>query len=88
MNDNKEMAFREFCDMVQKCWTFERMTDKEQALCCSALQFARDQGALRGNFNARWTVLHSIYNAFLSGLGYDGFNWREPEEPLYKNPNF
>lgn len=86
MKDNKEMAMSEFCEMIRKSWTYGRMTVEEKARCFSAIQWTHEQGILRGNFNARWAILQGVYNAFLSGIGYDGFGWREPEEALYERP--
>ena len=81
---NKDEAFVDFCNMVKKSWTFCRMTVAEQAKCLEAFQWTHDQGMLRGNYNARWSIMQAIYNSFLLGLGYDGFTWRDdPDEPLY-----
>ena len=83
MTYDKELAFCEFCDMVKKSWTFGRMTAREQADCLATLQWVHDQGMLRGTFNTRWSILQAVYHAYLSGLGYDAFGWREDGEYLY-----
>ena len=83
MENNKEMAMSDFCGMIRNSWTYQRMTAHEKAQCLAAIQWAHDQGFLRGNYSARWGVLHSIYTAYLFGLGYDGFEWRDSDMPIY-----
>ena len=72
----KENALLRFCSMICRSWTFDRMTSEEKERCISALLKTENFNALRGNFEARWHILEVVYDAFLSGLGYDGFLWR------------
>lgn len=86
MDRNKEHATHYFMRMVYNSWTYGRMTSKEQERLESAVVWAGDQGMIKGTFDQRWKILQAIYNAFLSGLGYDGPTWREPnpdEVPMF-----
>lgn len=80
---NKENALSDFVEMTKSSWTFQRMTPFEQARCFDAL---RGPEKLRGDYRQRWDCLLDIYNAYLLGLGYDGFNWRD--KPEDDNPSF
>lgn len=74
----KEDALDEFVDMVRKSWTFGRLTTAERDKLWEAFEFAARH--LRGNFDARWATLQTVYNAFLLGVGYTDFNWRDVKE--------
>lgn len=78
----KENAINNYITMTLASWTFDRMTDEEKKRCIESLKYAKVAGA----YNTRWEILHSIYYAFLLGLGYTGGNWREPatsNKPLF-----
>lgn len=72
-------AYYDFCQMVQNSWTFQRMTSEEQGRCWESLHFAAAKNLLKGCYKVRWGILNSIYNAFLNGIGYNDFNWRESD---------
>lgn len=74
---NTGNAYYDFCEMVRKSWTFQRMTEDEQGKCWDALHFASSQNLLKGTYKVRWGILQGIYNAFLAGIGYTGCFWRE-----------
>ena len=78
--ETKENAAVHFLAMVCRSWTFDRMTDREKHNAIDAILFTLEQSLLSGSFNQRWKQLQAVYNAFLLGLGYDGPNWREPDE--------
>ena len=73
----KENALLHYMIMTVKSWTYARMTASEKNACLDALKWAAETGALRGNFEARFYILHSVYYAFLAGIGYSGADWRE-----------
>ena len=81
MERNKESAFDEFIIMIEKSWTWARLTDSERESCRDAFNFAKSQKILKGNFNQRWSILQAIYNAFLNGVGYPSvsgwYDWRK-----------
>jgi len=70
-------AYYDFCNMTERSWTFEKMTDSEKARCFDALHFANVQGMVKGTYKTRWNILNAVYHAFLIGIGYSGFNWRD-----------
>lgn len=72
-------AYYDFCEMVRKSWTYEKMTEDERSRCWDALHFASSQGFIKGCYQARWGILQAIYKAFLIGIGYSDFNWRDAE---------
>ena len=72
----KENAFLHHIAMDCRSWTFQRMTKAEQEKCINVLLWANQQGMIKGDFNTRFQTLNGLYHAFLSGLGYDGFDWR------------
>ena len=76
----KENAIHNYIIMTLDSWTYNRMTEEEKRRCIDALKYAH----VTGTYNNRFEQLHSIYRAFLLGLGYTGPKWREPEtaEPL------
>ena len=77
---NKELAYNDFVNMIECSWTFGRMTDAERSRCFDSLHAVPSLGLLRGNYDARFDILHAVYRAFLMGLGYDGPAWREAGE--------
>lgn len=81
MTDNKkENALRDFCEMIEKSWTFARMSADEMRRCMEALTWTEEQNILKGTYRQRFYILHAVYNAFLSGIGYNSANWREETE--------
>lgn len=75
--EKKENAVIDFMNMIKNSWTFKKMTSKEQAKCFETFYFVNDQKALYGTYKQRWMQLHMIYDAYLNGLGYTDFEWRE-----------
>lgn len=74
--DTNENALLQFIGITCKSWTFNRMTQAEKERCIEALYFPNEQGMLKGTFRQRWDILNAVYNAYLSGLGYVGGDWR------------
>ena len=79
MERKKEHATHYFMRMIYNSWTYDRMTENERGRLESAIDWADRQGMVKGTFDNRWKVLQAIYNAFLQGIGYTDFNWREPD---------
>ena len=67
---NKESAYVEFYDMIIKSWTWAKLTEDEKAACNNAFHFVLSQGVLKGTYQQRYMILHSVYNAFLDGCGF------------------
>ena len=78
---NKENAFSEFWEMIQKSWTYARLTADERTRVHEALTDAK----LLGTFRQRFEQLYNVYGAFLLALDYKPIGWREtdPEVPLF-----
>lgn len=79
--NNKENVIYEFNNMIKNSWTYEKMTTKEKLVWNNdVLGSVRTNNALKGNYNQRWNILQAIYGAYLYGIGYDDFNWRDESE--------
>ena len=75
---NKENAYSDFIAVIKRSWTWERMTEPERA---AFWRLAGIMEEAKGTYEDRMKVYHSIYTAFLYGLGYDGPEWRESKKP-------
>lgn len=71
----KEHAIKDFKSMIQKSWTYERFTQREQENFNNML--IEIENRLIGNYKQRYDQLNNIYTAFLSALDYKPFGWRE-----------
>lgn len=71
----KEHAMKDFKNMIQKSWTYERFTQREQENFNNML--IEIENRLIGTYKQRWEQLNNIYTAFLSALDYKPFGWRE-----------
>lgn len=86
MERTKETALRDFIEMIEKSWTWKRLTNKERADVLDRFSFETlsKEGAAKGSRKQRWAVYQAIYSAFLMGCGYKPSGWRETEsaEPV------
>lgn len=73
----------DFSRMIENSWTFNRMTNEEKANLWKTLHQANSMNAIKGAYKTRWCILQAIYRAFLSGLGYNGANWRSREQESF-----
>lgn len=62
-----------FQTVIKKSWTWDRLTEEEQKRFIDLSVFDR----ICGSDKQRIKWLCTIYEAFLNGVGYDGFQWRE-----------
>lgn len=71
-------------EFLKKSWTYERMTKAEKEVFENIFSLSNRQlvDNLSGKENQKKMTLNIIYSAFLAGIGYNGFSWRETE----KNP--
>ncbi len=76
----KEDALQEYITMIQKSWTYGKMTRQEQNKILEILNHERTQKAIKGATKTRWDILQAIYFTYLEAIGYTGFNWREEKE--------
>lgn len=72
---SKEYARGDFINVIKSSWTWGRMTEPEREHFLK--MFNKTEKAI-GNYHQRIEYYNAIYTAFLYGLGYSGFNWREP----------
>lgn len=66
-----------FENVIKKSWTWERLTEEERKRFLS-LDFSK----ISGKDVTRIEWYHSMYYAFLLGLGYEPIRWRETEENI------
>lgn len=74
---NKEQALNDYIEVIRHSWTYERMTKEEQNRLEELLHSNRTEKSLRGTHRQRCNIIASIYEAYLLGIGYTDFNWRE-----------
>ena len=64
---------KEYQDMTEQSWTYEKMTEEERKRWRKALEHAH----LRGTRQQRWEIMNDCYFSFLEALEYEPFGWRE-----------
>ena len=81
---NKEDAVKDFANMIRNSWTYGRMTKEEQAKVIDLLFWDTPcVKAIKGSYLDRWRTCQAIYSAYLSGIGYTPYGWREDStEPV------
>lgn len=70
-------AYNDSVEIFERSWTFDRMTEAEKENCRKALRFPVEQDLLKGSYKDRRGTLTAVYHAYLLGIGYTDFNWRE-----------
>ena len=65
-----------FQNVIKKSWTWDRLTEEERRRFIDMDVFDR----IKGNNKTRVEWLNTIYDSFLSALGYKPIGWREKEE--------
>ena len=65
-----------FQNVIKKSWTWEKLTEEEQKRFIDMNVFDR----IKGNDKTRVEWLNTIYQSFLSALGYNPIGWREEGE--------
>ena len=74
---NKEEAKKDFVEMTKKSWTYEKMTEEEKIRWDDLVSENSVEKALKGDYLVRWRILQAMYSAYLKGIGYTGFLWRD-----------
>ena len=80
MENKKENALVNFKEMIYQSWTYQRLTKEEQEQLERTFEHIAIKQVIKGTYNQRWETLQAIYHAFLLGVGYNSYNWREKEE--------
>ncbi len=70
----KENAINDFNELIKNSWTYNRMTKEEKLKWNEVLSNCFD---INGSYDQRIHCLHKVYTAFLIGIGYTGWKWRE-----------
>ena len=86
MNKDKEDALKDYLEMIERSWTWYKLTENEKMTFKRWLYTDRYQ--LKGSYKQRWDILQNYYMMFLLGTGYEDHNWRETEQEKKENPRF
>lgn len=65
-----------FQNVIKKSWIWARLTEEEQQRFIDMNVFDR----IKGNDTTRVEWLNTIYQSYLTALGYKPIGWRETEE--------
>ena len=76
---NKELAKQEWLEMIEKSWTWARLTEKEREHFKGLLEHPCSSVVIKGNYEQRWEACEALYHTFLEGLGYDPLEWRDAQ---------
>ena len=79
----KENAVIDFIKMIEKSWTYDRMTNKERETFVNELLEQDYFGRIKGSYDIRYDVCHALYSVYLAALDYNPTNWRETEAGAY-----
>ena len=86
MSGQKENVLTDYLNMIEQSWTFARLTATEKNRLYGLFEKMNNQNYhshIRGGYDSRWRQLNNLYDAFLSGCGYDGVKWRGGNDALY-----
>lgn len=86
MEKVKENAWNDFLEIVKNSWTFKKMAKEEKERWNNTIENIRIINNLKGNYKQRIEFLNCIYFAYLDGLGYSGFDWREQTKEAETKP--
>ena len=73
-----------FQNVIKKSWTWQKLTEEEQKRFIDMNVFDR----IKGNDDTRVEWLNTIYQSFLSALGYKPIGWREEAEIQFSTNYF
>lgn len=76
---DKNKALDDYKEIIHQSWTYRKLTTEEKERLETTLNHESIKECLKGDYYQRIDILRTIYTAFLNGVGYDGFNWREKE---------
>lgn len=62
-----------FQNVIKKSWTWERLTQEEQQRFIDMNVFDK----IKGNDQTRVEWMYTIYQSYLTALGYKPIGWRE-----------
>lgn len=73
----KENALIDYIQMTKRSWTYNKMFENEKKTVIAVLSNFATKDALKGSYRHRWNILNAVYRAYLVGIGYNDFKWRE-----------
>lgn len=65
--------------VFENSWTFNKLTREEKEKFYHIFTSDEIKNSLTGTEKQIIQALNVIYSAFLTGVGYNGYNWRETE---------
>ena len=78
MLKNKLLAQADWTEMIEKSWTWAKLTNDEKFRFKEEISKSITQKEIiKGTYKQRWQVLNALYSMFLEGCGYNGCTWRE-----------
>ena len=75
----EQISENNFINMIKQSWTYAKLTEEEKNRILKVLYLTQAERCLKGTYKQRWEILQAIYGAYLFGLGYNDFTWREEE---------
>lgn len=77
---NKELILLDFVKNLENAWTYTKLTNTEKNKFIDLIETGIFSENIKGTYNQKWNILDNMYNAYIIGLGYDGYNWRSNNE--------
>ena len=75
---DKELAVKEYLEMIKESWTWARLTQEERdKFEHNILKHPCSAVVIKGDYEQRWAACEALYHTFLEGLEYDPLHWRE-----------
>lgn len=84
---DKNKALYDYKEVIYQSWTYRRLTIEEKERLEETLNHESIKECLKGNYYQRIDIVRAVYTAFLRGVGYSGFDWREEEMENEENEN-
>lgn len=84
---DKNKALDDYKEVIRQSWTYRKLTTEEKERLEETLKHPSIKECLKGNYYQRIDIMIAVYTAFLRGVGYSGFDWREKEMENEENEN-
>ena len=84
---DKNKALDDYKEIICQSWTYRKLTIEEKERLEKTLNHTSIKECLKGDYYQRMNIMTAIYTAFLYGVGYSGFDWREKEREILKHEN-
>ena len=70
--------------VFENSWTFNKLTREEKEKYYRIFTSDEIKNSLTGTEKQIIQTLNVVYSAFLTGIGYNGYNWRETKNNHFK----